>query len=103
MFRDSTPKQDGFYMPAEWEMHKGTWMMWPYRRDNWRNESGPGQRVFAELANTIAKYETVTMCVDSANFAQAASMLATNVRVVEMSSDDSWVSACVCVRALCER
>jgi agmatine deiminase len=25
----STPAQAGFYMPAEWETHDGTWLQWP--------------------------------------------------------------------------
>lgn len=25
-----TPAQAGFYMPAEWEKHEGTWLQWPH-------------------------------------------------------------------------
>lgn len=30
---DTTPRADGFRMPAEWEPHIGCWMMWPERSD----------------------------------------------------------------------
>lgn len=33
---DSTPKQDGFRMPGEFEPHERTWMIWPQRRDTFR-------------------------------------------------------------------
>jgi agmatine deiminase len=26
----STPADAGFYMPAEWEQHEGTWLQWPH-------------------------------------------------------------------------
>ena len=33
---NSTPRADGFYMPAEWAPQTQTWMIWPERPDNWR-------------------------------------------------------------------
>ena len=33
---NSTPKQDGFYMPSELAPHKCTYLLWPERPDNWR-------------------------------------------------------------------
>ena len=32
----STPKQDNYRMPGEFEPHEKTWMAWPTRPDNWR-------------------------------------------------------------------
>ena len=43
----TTPKQDGYRMPAEFERQAGVWMLWPERNDNWRGgatwvgENGP--------------------------------------------------------------
>ena len=39
----STPKQDGFRMPAEFEEQEQIWMLWPERPDNWRNGAKPAQ------------------------------------------------------------
>lgn len=33
----STPKRDGYRMPAEFEPQSGVWMLWPERNDNWRD------------------------------------------------------------------
>lgn len=88
---DSTPRKDGFRMPGEFERHEGCWMIWPERTDNWRNGAKPAQAAFVEVATFIAKYEKVTMCVSAAQYENAVDMLPDNVRVVEMSNDDSWM------------
>ena len=31
MILNSTPKKDGFFMPAEFDKHEGTIMVFPYR------------------------------------------------------------------------
>ena len=90
----STPKQDGFRMPGEFEPHRGTYIIWPERPDNWRNGAKPAQKVFTQVANTIGKYEPVTVIVSDGQYQNARHMLNDYVRVVEMSSDDSWVRDC---------
>ena len=52
---ESTPKKDGFRMPGEFEQHKGCYMIWPERTDNWRNGAKPAQKVFTEVASVIGK------------------------------------------------
>ena len=46
----TTPRADGYRMPAEWEPHRGTWLIWPERSDNWRNGAKPAQAAFARVA-----------------------------------------------------
>ncbi len=91
---ESTPKKDGFRMPGEFEKHLGTYIIWPQRPDNWRLGGKPAQKVFTTVAETIAKYEPVTVCVNHDQYANARHMLSDNVRVVEMSNNDSWVRDC---------
>ena len=91
---NSTPKQDGFRMPGEFEPHRGTYIIWPERPDNWRNGAKPAQKVFTQVANTIGKYEPVTVIVSDSQYQNARHMLNDYVRVVEMSNDDSWVRDC---------
>ncbi len=88
---NSTPVSDGYRMPGEFEKHEGCWMIWPERTDNWRLGAKPAQKAFVEVATVIAKYEKVTMCVSAAQYENAVDMLPSNVRVVEMSNDDSWM------------
>jgi agmatine deiminase len=91
---DSTPKKDRFWMPGEFEPHAGTWMIWPERTDNWRLGAKPAQKAFVDVATAIAKFEPVTMCVSPGQFLNARHLLPSQVRVVEMSSNDSWMRDC---------
>ncbi len=90
----STPKGDGFRMPGEFEPHSGTYIIWPERSDNWRLGAKPAQKVFAEVAAAIAKFEPVTVCVNDGQFRNARHMLPENVRLVEISNNDAWVRDC---------
>jgi agmatine deiminase len=91
---DTTPKADGFRMPAEWETHRQTWMLWPERPDNWRLGAKPAQRAFVEVATAIARFEPVTMGVSHDQFRNARAALPAHVRVVELSSNDAWMRDC---------
>jgi agmatine deiminase len=90
----TTPREDGFRMPAEWEPHVGCWMLWPERSDNWRGGAKPAQHAFAAVAAAIAEGEPVTVCVSPAQYIIAREMLAPAIRVVEMTSNDSWIRDC---------
>ncbi len=88
----STPRADGFRMPAEWEPHEQTWMVWPERPDNWRNGGKPAQAAFAAVAKAIARFEPVTVCASAGQYENARARLDDgNIRVVEISNDDAWV------------
>jgi len=91
---DSTPAADGFHMPAEFGKHAGTWIIWPQRPDNWRDGGKPAQKAFVEVAAAIAKYEPVTMLVNTDQYDNACNLLPPEVRVIEASNDDSWVRDC---------
>jgi len=87
----TTPKADGYRMPGEFEPHSGCWMIWPERTDNWRLGAKPAQKAFAEVAEAISQFEEVTMCVSQTQYQAAREVLSPNIRVIEMSNDDSWM------------
>lgn len=91
---ETTPKADGFRMPAEFEPQAGVWMLWPERPDNWRGGGKPAQRAFCAVAEAIARFEPVTMCVSAAQYQNARARLPEHIRVVEMSANDAWVRDC---------
>jgi agmatine deiminase len=79
-------------MPDEWEPHSQTWMVWPERPDNWRLGAKPAQAAFAAVAQAIARFEPVTVCVSAGQYANARARLAQgDIRVLELSNDDAWV------------
>lgn len=89
---DTTPRADGFRMPAEWEPHVRTWMLWPERPDNWRLGAKPAQAAFVAVAHAIARFEPVTVGVSAAQYENACARLDhPAIRVLELSSDDAWV------------
>lgn len=57
----TTPSEDGFHMPGEYEPHRGCIMIWPVRPGSWPYGAKEAQRAFLEIACAIAKSETVWM------------------------------------------
>ncbi|MGI6153399.1 MAG: agmatine deiminase [Christensenellaceae bacterium] len=91
---NTTPKEDGFRMPGEFEHHDGCWMLWPQRPDNWRMGGKPAQKVFVEVAKAINQYEPVTIGVNEDQYENCRGMIPDDIRVVELSNDDSWIRDC---------
>ena len=92
----SNPREDGYFMPAEYMPHSGTWMAWPERCDNWRLGAKPAQAAFAAVAFAIAQFEPVTVCVSGRQYHNARTILSAKkskfwIRVVEMTVNDSWM------------
>ena len=86
----TTPRTDGFCMPAEFDRHAGCLLIWPTRGDSWRSGGWPARKAFAAVAAAIAHSEEVTMLVAPEQYETARAMLPPEVRLVEMETDDSW-------------
>jgi agmatine deiminase len=69
-------------------------MLWPERSDNWRSGAKPAQHAFAAVATAIAQGELVTVCASPNQYLIAREMLDPVIRVVEMTSNDSWIRDC---------
>lgn len=87
---NSLPRNDGFYMPGEFEAHDGCIMIWPERADSWQYGAVLARKAFAKVAIAISKSEDVTICVSNEQYDTAREMLPSNIRVVEISTNDSW-------------
>lgn len=89
----STPRQDGFHIPAEFELHEGCWMLWPDKGETFRAGGVYAQKVFCDVAKVISRYEKVTVCVNHRQYNNALYYFQyeENIRVIEMSSDDAWM------------
>ena len=83
------PRDFGHYMPGEWVAHTCCWMAWPCRKGMWADAAAT-QKDYANLANTIARFEPVRMLAPPHKVAEAKSLLGEGVEVVEMPIDDSW-------------
>ena len=69
-------------------------MLWPERTDNWRAGAKPAQAAFTAVAQAIAASEPVTVGVSAGQFQNARARLPPKVRVVEVTSNDSWMRDC---------
>lgn len=58
-----TPKQLGFYMPAEWETHSAVWLAWPYDPETFTRGVAKGERIFAKIISAIHESEKVELLV----------------------------------------
>jgi agmatine deiminase len=75
----STPRDQGFCMPAEWAPHRATWLGWPHNRGDWPGKLAPIPWVYGEIARKLAPGEQVCILVNSpAHQAQASRVLGRN-------------------------
>lgn len=88
---NTSPKLDGFRMPAEHEPQDQVWMAWPTREDNWREKGKHAQAEFVAVATAIAEATDVTFIVDAKHFDDARNALPSHIRVIEIPSDDCWM------------
>ena len=87
----TSPRLDGFRMPAEHEPQEQVWMAWPTREDNWREQGKYAQQEFIGVANAIAQFAPVTFIVDKAHFEQARAALPAHITLIDIPSDDCWM------------
>jgi agmatine deiminase len=57
--RQSTPRDLGYRMPAEWAPHRGTWLSWPHKRESWPGKFEVIPPIFAEIVRHLAPGEEV--------------------------------------------
>jgi agmatine deiminase len=90
---DRTPRDDGLSMPAEWAPHEATLIAWPThsRDDLWGDLFDDAAREYATVANAVADFEPVVMIVDPSQVGEARPFLASNVELLAIPLDDSWV------------
>lgn len=91
-------------MPAEWEPHLATYLVWPHNRDTWPGTFECIPPVFARLAAAIARFEPVRILAEDAaaqadaqpmvdaELQKAAGAVAgKRVQFVQVPTNDSWI------------
>jgi agmatine deiminase len=89
--REKTPAAEGYWMPAEFEPHDATWMLWPERTDNWREGARPAQEAVLKVAAAIRHFETVHLGVTPENMQRVRDIAPAGVEVASIEYDDIWV------------
>ncbi len=95
-----TPKDLGYHMPAEWEPHEGTWLIWPHN-DTHEGSQLHLEHLWLEMTMALAEHETVHIIVpDERRREHLHHQLAyygvndRNLDVRVIANDDVWVRDC---------
>ncbi len=82
-------------MPPEWYPHERTWMAWPPAGPSSVDLDAEGlheiRAAWAAVANTVVRFEPVTMVVDPADTEGARALLDDAVAVLEAPLNDAWM------------
>ncbi len=79
-----------FRMPAEWMPHERCWMIWPRRQEVWGERMAATKRAYAAVAQTIARFEPVTMIASPDDLAEAERLCGKGIELLPLQVDDSW-------------
>ena len=80
-------------MPAESEPHERTWMAWPsaaYTLGETSAEADEARKAWADVANTVAEHEPLTVLVTAEGRAEARRRLSASIELHECRLDDAW-------------
>ena len=86
------PREDGFYMPGEFEPHRGCIMIWPERPGSWPYGAKAARFAFKNIISAIAESEEVFVAAGKTAYESAVSELSgiENVRIFKAETDDAW-------------
>jgi agmatine deiminase len=89
----TTPRLAGFSMPPEWAPHERTWMEFPSENQTFTVEDGwldHCRGLWASVANTIARFEPVTMICNVGELEAARAVLDPAIELHETPTGDAW-------------
>ncbi len=69
---DQTPKELGYYFPAEFAKHDATWLSWPHKEASWPGKIKTIYPVYAQFIKLVAEGEYVNINVGSDAMKQQA-------------------------------
>jgi agmatine deiminase len=87
----TTPRAQGFAMPAEWAPHSRCWMGWPCRTELWGERMVGARKACAEVAKAIVQHEPVTMIARPELAAEASLHCGQGISVLPLEHDDAWM------------
>jgi len=84
-------------MPAEWEPHKATWLVWPHNVNDWPGKFDVIPWVYAEMIKKIVEGENIRLLVRNAKEEQMARHIlrqngvkAGKVNIIRYVTDRGW-------------
>ncbi len=93
----STPKELGYYFPAEFAPHAATWLSWPHKEASWPDKIDSIFPYYAQFIKTVAQHEKVNINIlDEAMKAFASKHLQdagadlSNIEFFFHPTNDAW-------------
>ena len=68
----STPREAGYFFPAEWHPHEATWLSWPHKEASWPGKLDTVYAPYAQFVKEVAAGELVCINITDATAEQAA-------------------------------
>ena len=66
-FAETTPKQYGYFFPAEFASHEATWLSWPHKEASWPGKIHTIFPYYAQFVKYLAQSEKVRINVAGEN------------------------------------
>lgn len=92
-----TPKELGFYMPAEWAKHDATWLSYPHNENSWPDKIETIFQSYNLFIKTLTEVETVHINVCDKAMEQkvladlkAAGAFMVNIETHIFPTNDAW-------------
>ncbi|MEO1191796.1 MAG: agmatine deiminase family protein [Pseudomonadota bacterium] len=87
----ATPREEGFFMPAEWTPHSRCLMAWPVRLELWDDRLEAARDAYSEVAQAISQFEPVTLLTPPEELASASMRTGGKVSTLPLPINDSWM------------
>ncbi|HET8564229.1 MAG TPA: agmatine deiminase family protein, partial [Candidatus Binatia bacterium] len=62
--QQSTPRELGYAMPAEWAPHRATWLSWPHNRETWPTQLEQVRDIWVKMIQALSPGERVYLLVN---------------------------------------
>jgi agmatine deiminase len=96
-YSPSTPKELGFYFPAEFASHEATWLSWPHKEASWPGKIHTVFPYYAQFVKYLALSEKVRINVENAamkafalNHLEMAGVQLSQVEFFLHPTNDAW-------------
>jgi len=63
----TTPKESGYFFPAEWHRHTATWLSWPHKEASWPGKIETVYKPYCQFIKAVSEGENI--CINVANTA----------------------------------
>ena len=76
-----TPKDLGYYFPAEWHIHTATWLSWPHKEESWPGKIDTIYDPYCQFIKEVSKGENVCINVTDEKMKSFATQYLLNAEV----------------------